>query len=100
MRLFLARGDPYEDDRDAEAIVPIDLDLMENAPSDEAPAPAPPAPSEPPANEPPKVPGEGIAVDAGPAIADAGAIEDAGDADAGKKRRSPSDAGAGDSDAG
>ena len=76
------------DDRDAEALIPIDLDLMSDEPSPTAAGTPPP----PPAGEPPPAPV--VPAGDGTSIADAGPV-DAGpaDAEAPRKKRPPSDAG-------
>ncbi len=85
------------DDHDAAAIIPIDLDLMNEEPSPTAAGTPPP----PPAGEPPPAPAAPTAdgttiVDAGAPRAtpvDAGAADAATDAEAPRKPRPPSDAG-------
>lgn len=91
------------DDRDAKAIIPIDLDLLNEEPSPTAVGapPSPPAGDPPPAA--PKVAGDGAMIaDAGPI--DAGPADAAADAEAPRKKRPVSDAGpaedAGPADAG
>ena len=76
------------DDRDAEAIIPLDLDLMNDEPSPTAAGTTPPPPAAAPPTPSPVVPaGEGTTiVDAGPADA-------ATDAEPPRKKRPPSDAG-------
>lgn len=72
------------DDHDASAIIPVDLDLLNDEPSPSAESTAPPPP---PSAPPPPVPtGDGAT------IADAGAP----DAEAPRKKRPPSDAGVAD----
>lgn len=91
-RVLQGQASDY-DDHDASAIIPIDLDLMNEEPSTTAAGTPPP----PPAGDPPPAP-TAPAAD-GTTIVDAGAVAaqpvDAGiaDAEAPRKKRPPSDAG-------
>jgi hypothetical protein len=93
LRLVLQGQAADYDDPNAKAIVPIDLDLLNEEPSPTAagtPPPPPPAGESPPAA--PKVAGDSATIaDAGPM--DAGPADAAADADAPPKKRPVSDAG-------
>ena len=92
------------DDRNARAIIPIDLDLLNEEPSPTAVGTPPPPPAgDPPAPAAPKTAGDSAMIaDAGPA--DAGPADAATDAEAPRKKRPVNDAGpaedAGPADAG
>lgn len=95
LRLALQDHATDDDDRDAEAILPLDLDLMNDEPSPTAAGTTPPPPAgDPPPPAPAAPAGEGTTIaDAGPEGAspppkkrppsDAGLAEDAGPLDAG-----------------